>query len=74
MIVFVDNKRHMICHPYSIENLHKMAEKFGIKRGWFHSKGKYSHYDIPKKRIDEIMDHEDVLLVSSKFLLKSLKN
>lgn len=45
-----DNQRHLICLPYSKENLHKMAENLGIKRCWFHK----NHYDIPKKRIEEI--------------------
>lgn len=45
-----DNKRHLICLPYSIENLHKTAEILGIKRCWFHG----NHYDIPIKRIEEI--------------------
>ena len=45
-----DNKRHLICIPYSIENLHKMAEDLNIKRCWFHK----DHYDIPKTRINEI--------------------
>jgi len=45
-----DNKRHLICIPYSIENLHKMGDELDIKRCWFHK----DHYDIPKKRIDEI--------------------
>ena len=25
-----DNKRHLICEPYSIENLHKMAKELNI--------------------------------------------
>ncbi len=45
-----DDARHLICLPYSIENLHKMADDLGIKRCWFHK----DHYDIPKKRIAEI--------------------
>lgn len=45
-----DDKRHLVCVPYSIENLHAMAEELGINRCWFHK----NHYDIPKKRIDEI--------------------
>ncbi len=45
-----DNARHLVCKPYSIENLHKMAEELNIKRCWFHK----NHYDIPKRRIDEI--------------------
>jgi hypothetical protein len=47
-----DNKRHLVCIPYSIENLHKMAEELDIKRCWFHK----DHYDIPKRRIEEIQN------------------
>ena len=50
MKYFCDNKRHLVCKPYSIKNLHKMAEDLGIKECWFHK----NHYDIPEKRIDEI--------------------
>jgi len=45
-----DNQRHLICHPYSEENLHEMAADLGIGRHWFHQ----DHYDIPKTRIEEI--------------------
>jgi hypothetical protein len=51
MTYFCDNKRHLVCVPYSIENLHKMADDLGIKRCWFHN----DHYDIPQRRIEEIM-------------------
>ena len=50
MKYYCDNKRHLVCVPYSIENLHKMADSFSISRAWFHK----NHYDIPKKRISEI--------------------
>lgn len=50
MKYFCDGSRHLVCVPYSIENLHKMAEDLGIKRCWFHK----NHYDIPKRRISEI--------------------
>lgn len=49
---YCDEKRHLICKPYSKENLHKMAEDLGIKRCWFHK----NHYDIPKLRIKEITE------------------
>lgn len=45
-----DNRRHLVCLPYSIDNLHTMASVLGIKRCWFHK----NHYDIPKRRLDEI--------------------
>jgi Protein of unknown function (DUF4031) len=50
MIYYCDNKRHLVCKPYSIENLHQMAKELNLKKCWFH----HDHYDIPKKRIKEI--------------------
>lgn len=32
-----DTERHLICVPYSVENLHIMAEDLDIKKCWFHS-------------------------------------
>lgn len=55
-----DNMRHLICEPYSIEGLHQMAAELGINRCWFHNT-RYPHYDIPKKRIDEIRAKCDVV-------------
>lgn len=48
-----DDARHLVCVPYSVENLHRMASELGIKRCWYHA-SKHPHYDVPKKRIDEI--------------------
>jgi len=50
MEFLTDGMRHLICVPYSIENLHEMAQQLGIKRCWFHN----DHYDIPKRRVAEI--------------------
>jgi len=52
---YCDDGRHLVCHPYSIPNLHLMALDLCIKQCWFH-KGKrgLSHYDIPERRIGEI--------------------
>jgi Protein of unknown function (DUF4031) len=52
---YCDTMRHLVCVPYSVENLHAMAANLGIKRCWFHS-GDFAHYDVPKRRIKEIMD------------------
>lgn len=35
MILLCDNKRHLICVPYTIQNLHKMAENLNIKNVGF---------------------------------------
>jgi hypothetical protein len=58
---YCDDQRHLVCVPYSIENLHKMAEDLGIKRCWFHNKPDREHYDIPKKRIEEIKNKCNVV-------------
>ncbi len=62
-----DRKRHLVCVPYSIENLHKMAESLGIKRCWFHR----HHYDIPKRRIAEI--EAQCRIVSSKDIVRIIR-
>lgn len=49
-----DTMRHLVCRPYSIPNLHRMAAELGIKRCWFHNSKDHEHYDIPKLRIAEI--------------------
>jgi len=59
--------RHLICLPYSKENLHKMAAKLNIKKHWFHK----NHYDIPIRRIEEIKHKCSV--VSPKFILNIIK-
>lgn len=62
-----DGKRHLVCIPYSIENLHAMAADLGIGRHWFHK----NHYDIPKKRMDEISSK--CTFVSSKDIVKIIR-
>jgi len=67
MIYTCDNQRHLVCYPYSIKNLHEMANKFYIKRCWFHK----DHYDIPIYKIIEIS--EKCFIVSSKDIVKIIK-
>lgn len=50
IVFYCDNKRHLVCKPYSLCNLHLMAKFLNIKRCWFHK----DHYDIPKNKIAEI--------------------
>lgn len=49
-----DDARHLVCLPYNVANLHRMAQELGIKRCWFHASSAHPHYDIPKRRIDEV--------------------
>ena len=62
-----DNKRHLVCLPYSKQNLHKMAKDLGINICWFHK----NHYDIPKGRIEDIM--ERCTVVSPKNIVRIIK-
>ncbi len=68
MKYYCDKQRHLVCVPYSIENLHLMAKDLGIKKCWFHK----NHYDIPKKRIDEISSKCEI--VSPREILSIIKN
>lgn len=70
MKYYTDGKRHLVCVPYSIKNLHKMAKDLNIGRWWFH-KGKMAHYDIPTKRIDEI--NEKCIMISSKDIVRIIR-
>lgn len=70
MTYFSDKARHLVCVPYSIENLHAMAESLGIKRCWYHA-GRHAHYDIPKLRLEEIAAKTTV--VSSREILRITK-
>jgi len=67
MTYYCDDARHLVCLPYSVENLHAMSEALSIKRCWFHG----DHYDIPKKRIDEIA--AKCVIVSSKDIVRIIK-
>lgn len=71
MKYYCDSKRHLVCVPYSIENLHKMAADLGIARHWFHN-GDKPHYDIPKKRLTEIQSRCEV--ISPRAILSIIKN
>lgn len=68
---YCDSRRHLICVPYSEDNLHAMAYVLGIKRAWFHNTPGLAHYDIPVRRVDEIT--AKCTVVSSKELVQLIK-
>lgn len=68
---YCDEMRHLVCVPYSIPNLHRMAEDLGIKRCWLHPSPKHHHYDIPKRRIAEI--EAKCVFVPARVILKIMK-
>mgnify|MGYP000618495891 CR=1 FL=1 len=67
MVFVTDKKRHLVCLPYSVDNLHAMADTLNVDRCWYHAKP-YPHYDIPKKRIDEI--EAKCIIVSAKDVVR----
>lgn len=71
MTYYSDNSRHLVCFPFSVENLHEMARVLSINRCWFHASPRFPHYDIPKKRLSEIAAKTTV--VSSRMILKICK-
>ena len=68
---FCDVARHLVCVPYTVENLHLMAADLGIKRCWWHSGASYPHYDITKRRIAEVTAKCN--LVSSRVILSIVR-
>ena len=57
MKYYCDESRHVVCVPYSIENLHIMGKKLKLKRHWYHkSKGGLGHYDMPYSYIKFLLD------------------
>lgn len=63
-----DGARHLVCLPYSIANLHRMARELDIKPYWFHK----NHYDIPKQRIAEV--EAKCRMVSSQEIVRAIRN
>lgn len=61
-----DIKRHLVCWPYSLPNLHRMARQLHIERCWFHK----THYDIPVRRTDILLTSA---LVTSKTVVKVIR-
>lgn len=64
-----DFMRHLVCEPYSIDNLHWMAELLGIKKCWFHK----DHYDIPLKMLPKIETMKFITLVSPRKIFKIVR-
>lgn len=65
-----DRSRHLVCLPYSVENLHVMARDLRLSRGWFHD-GRWPHYDMPANRIEELTARCEV--VSPRVILNIIR-
>lgn len=76
-MLFVDNKGHLIS-DHSLDELHQMADKLGLKREWFQDK-KHPHYDLitryrkPNLRLIQEAVSLGAVLSESKELIKALR-
>ena len=67
---YCDDKRHLVCLPYSVDNLHRMARALRVHPCWYHG-GDKPHYDVPKTRTAEIKTQCNV--VSSRRILQIIQ-
>ena len=68
LLYLTDGRKNVICIPYSIENLHKMADDLGMKKKYF----KKDHYEIPDDMVSEVEDKCDVVTTTT--LFKTARN
>lgn len=71
LLFYTDGKRHLVCFPFSKENLFLMADELGIKHCWFHNSKTLMHFDIPKRRISEI--EQKCQMISSAELISIIR-
>lgn len=65
---YCDAQRHLVCLPYTKDNLHRMAVDLGISRNWFDR----DHYDIPLRRVEEI--RKKCIKVRPQFIVKIIQS
>lgn len=65
-----DGARHLICRPYSVAGLHRMAADLDLARCWFHA-GRRPHYDIPVRRQAEIASR--CVVVTSREIINEIR-
>jgi len=77
MTVYVDDYqakygRMVMCHMMAdtLEELHEMADKIGIKRKWFQDKPRFPHYDICKAKREMAIKNGAMEITSRGMILK----
>ena len=75
MTVYVDTvqkpyRRMLMCHMVAdtLDELHAMADKIGVRRQWFQSHASTSHYDICKSKKRLALKYGAVELDRRKFV------
>ncbi len=67
LLYFCGEKGHLICVPYSVENLRQMAEELSLHKDWFRN-GRIPHYVIPEQMVEEIQ--EQCIVVPTREIVK----
>lgn len=62
--VFIPFRRMLMCHMIAdtLEELHEMAEKIGMRREWFQASASFPHYDVAKGRREDAIRFGAVVL------------
>lgn len=63
LIYITDGVGNVICLPYSVENLHKMADDLGIAKRWYRD----GHYKVPKEIADDLEEKCDKVTTTTLF-------
>lgn len=63
LIYITDGVGNVICLPYSVENLHKMADDLGIAKRWYRN----GHYNVPKEIADGLEEKCDKVTTTTLF-------
>ncbi len=63
--------RELFCPKCGVQHVDRGAATLGIKRCWFHNTPSGRHYDIPKRRIEEI--HGLTTVITPRQLLAIIK-
>lgn len=75
---YCDNAFRIVCRPYTIHNLHKMAEELDMPMHRFHTtvniSQPYSFYTMPMERQKEIMKKCTVVTMKELFLITQKKS
>lgn len=71
--LIVDNQQ-LICEPYTLENLHKSADYFGIRKSFFFSEKDYHYYDIPDEKLKKISSHHRTKVVQKNDIISIIKS
>lgn len=73
-LTYITDKIHLICLPYTVENLHEMAKRLKIRKHFFHNTVNKPHYDLPVTRRKHLLEEEIHKIASSKELVNIINN